>query len=85
MAETETMAPDKRRGPQGPRQAKPIFLVVEYTDENGQAVKLDGDRLVITPTKDTSALVQMLTSGAGTKTVVSITPPSAADNGNPAS
>lgn len=85
MAEADTtQATKKRRAPQGPRVQKPIFLVISYTDENGNPVKLDSARLTVEPTKDTASLVSMLTQGGSDKTVVSITPPSAAANGNPA-
>lgn len=74
MSETQETAPvaKKRRAPAGPRQTKPIFLVISYTDEEGNPVKLDKSRLTVEPTKDPAAVVELVTSGDTVATVVTI-------------
>jgi hypothetical protein len=84
-AQNTTEVAKKRRKPQGPRQVKPIFLVIEYRDESGQPQKLDADRLTITPSKDTEELLKLVTGGgAEFKTVMNIVPP-VATKASPAS
>ncbi|MCA2510511.1 MAG: hypothetical protein IM561_09025 [Microcystis sp. M60BS1] len=62
-----------RRKPQGPRQTKPLFLIIDYTDEQGNPVKLDKARLTVRPTKDPTALVEMVTNDEGSlSTVVTV-------------
>lgn len=59
-------AQEKTRKPRkasGPRQEKPAFLVISYTNEDGSPVKLDANRLNIAMTKDATRLVSMFTSG----------------------
>ncbi len=76
--ETQATEGKKRRKPQGPRQAKPIFAVISYTDEEGNDVRLDVERLNIEFTKDSSELVQKLTGpDAGKLVVKSVTLPTA--------
>jgi hypothetical protein len=74
MSEVQTNeAPKKtRRKPQGPRQTKPVFLIVRYTDEDGTPVKLDKSRLSIENTKDAAQVVELVTSGDASATVVTI-------------
>lgn len=62
----------KRRKAQGPRQTKPIFLVLRYTDEQGNVVKLDKNRLTIEHTKDPAQVIDLVTSGDNSATVVTI-------------
>ena len=70
---TEVAAPaKKRRKAQGPRQTKPIYLVVKYTDENGNQVKLNKANLSIEPTKDPSQVIDLVTEGSEVATVVTI-------------
>lgn len=81
MADTDTTAaaaPKAKRKAQGPKQMKPVFLVITYKDEQGNAVKLDKSRLSVEPTKDASAVVEMVTSGDTIATVVTIRVPSEA-------
>lgn len=63
MADAEqNAAPVKKpRKAQGPRQEKPIFAVFRYTDENGNAVKLEESRLNVSFTKDAAELVKLIT------------------------
>lgn len=61
MAATETTAPAQKRKAQGPRQEKPVFVIVSYNDENGNPVQLDADRLNMRFTKDAGELVVLLT------------------------
>lgn len=58
----EAKAPKKRRA-SGPRQARPVFAVVTYTDENGNAVQLNKDALTIKIERDSAKIVELLTSG----------------------
>lgn len=67
----EAPAKRTRRKSDKPRQAKPLFLILEYTDENGNAVKLDKSRLVINHTKDPAAVIDLM-EGGGSQTVVTI-------------
>lgn len=67
----EVAAPKKRKA-QGPRQTKPIFLVVRYIDEEGNPVKLDKARLSIEHTKDPAQVIDLVTNGDNTATVVTI-------------
>lgn len=61
MAATETTAPAQKRKAQGPRQEKPVFVIVSYTNEAGEPVMLDADRLNLRFTKDAAELVVLLT------------------------
>lgn len=68
MADT----PKKRRA-SGPRQQRPVFAVVTYTDENGNAVQLNKDNLNIAIERDSAKIVEMLTGGSmGSATVVRV-------------
>lgn len=58
----ETAPPRKRRA-SGPRQARPVFGVVTYTDENGQPMQLDKSRLSVKIERDSAKIVELLTSG----------------------
>ncbi len=59
----QAAAPAKRRKPQGPRKERPTFLLIRATDEQGQPIALDADRLEIQSTKDAGKLLQMVTKG----------------------
>lgn len=59
-------APKQRRKSSGPRQQRPVFALVNYTDENGNAVQLNKDTLSIKIERDSAKIVEMLTSGDGT-------------------
>lgn len=75
MSEAQTAPAEtakKRRKPQGPRQTKPLFLVIRYTDEEGNIVKLDKSRLQISHTKDAASVVELVTEGDPNATVVTI-------------
>jgi hypothetical protein len=69
---TPTEAPKKKRKAQGPRQTKPVFLVLRYTDEQGNAAKLDKTRLSVEHTKDPAQVIDLVTSGDNDATVVTI-------------
>lgn len=57
-------ATNPRKGrKQGPRTPKPIFALVGYTDENGNAVALNKNGLSIKLVRDAAQIVDMLTSG----------------------
>jgi hypothetical protein len=74
MAEAQNAAGEgkKRRKASGPRTARPIFAVVSYRDEQGQAVQLDKARLTIKLERDAGKLVELVTNpeNAGGVTVV---------------
>lgn len=74
MADTgTTAAPAKKRKAQGPRQAKPLFAVIKYTDDQGQAVVLDKSRLSISVERDAGKLLELVTGeGVGPATVMKI-------------
>lgn len=61
MAEGQT----KKRRASGPRQQRPVFAIVTYSDESGHPVQLDKDRLTIRIERDSAKIVEMLTSGDG--------------------
>jgi hypothetical protein len=48
----------------GPRQQRPVFAIVTYSDENG-AVQLDKNNLHIKIERDSAKIVELLTSGDG--------------------
>jgi hypothetical protein len=56
MADT----PKKRRS-SGPRQARPVFAVVSYTNEDGSLVTLDKNRLNIRIERDAGKLLELVT------------------------
>lgn len=67
-----TEAPKRtRKKSDKPRQAKPLFLILEYADEAGNPVKLDKTRLVINHTKDPAQVIDLM-EGGGNQTVVTI-------------
>lgn len=70
----DTPATPKKRRSSGPRQQRPVFALVRYTDENGNQVSLNKDGLSITIERDSGKIVEMLTSGdgAGGATVVRV-------------
>lgn len=71
MSEQVTETPKKRRkAATGPRQSKPMFAIVTYHDEDGNAVKLNGSALSIRFTKDSEELVALLTTDGGTNATV---------------
>lgn len=47
----------------GPRKQRPVFAIVNYTDENGTAQRLNKDGLSIQIERDSSKIVELLTSG----------------------
>ena len=65
-------APKKKRAA-FTRTPKPVFAIIQYTDENGTAVKLNRDGLSIKFEKDAGNLVELLTGeGMGSATVVKV-------------
>lgn len=56
-------APKKTRKPQGPRVAKPIYILVTYKDENGNTVPLAQERVSITAVKDPVEVIKMFQNG----------------------
>ncbi len=72
----------KRRAPQGPRQAKPLYLLVSYTDTDGTPVPLEASRIKIVATKNAeevaTAVMEAATNGGAMPAMVKWTPPSAA-------
>jgi hypothetical protein len=64
----------QRRKSSGPRQQRPVFALVTYTDEQGAPVQLSKDRLNIKIERDSAKIVDLLTSGegAGSATVVRV-------------
>lgn len=56
-------APKKTRKSSGPRQQRPVFAIVSYTDENGTAVKLNQAGISIQIERDSGRLVELLTGG----------------------
>lgn len=62
MAADTTAPATKRRAP-GPRTPKPVFAIVSYQDEQGQAVSLDKNRLNIQIERDSAKIVELLTGG----------------------
>jgi hypothetical protein len=74
-------APKKARKAQGPRQNKPIYILVRYTDESGNIVPLERSRVQVEAVKDPTKLIEMLL-GSGADSMegaafVSFTPPTA--------
>lgn len=63
----------KRKRAAFTRTPKPVFAIINYTDENGVATKLSRDGLSITFEKDSGKLVELLTGeGMGNATVVKV-------------
>lgn len=60
MAEATT---GKKRRASGPRTPRPVFGIVTYTDDQGQPVQLDKNRLSITIERDSARIVELLTGG----------------------
>lgn len=52
-----------RRKSTGPRQQRPVFAIVTYTDDSGAPVQLDKSRLNIKIERDSAAIVELLTGG----------------------
>lgn len=74
MSEAEVaVAPARkpRKKAEGPRNVKPIYLVVRYRDEEGNQVKLDKARLSVETTKDPGKVIDLIESG-DLATVVSV-------------
>jgi hypothetical protein len=57
----EATAPKARRKPQGPRQQRPVFAIVTYTDSEGNAAKLNASGLSIKIERDSAKIVELLT------------------------
>jgi hypothetical protein len=76
----------RQRRASGPRQARPIFGVVSYTDENGNDVLLAKERLVIKVERDAGKLLELVTGENAGKpvTVVKIDLPQAQKKEAPA-
>lgn len=77
-APTDTPAPKKRRAPQGPRQQRPIFAIVSYTDAEGALQTLESSRLSIAFERDSAKLLEALLpggSGMQASAVVRVTLP----------
>jgi hypothetical protein len=53
----------KTRKSSGPRQQRPVFAVVRYTDENGTEQKLNSSGLTIQIERDSAKIVDFLTGG----------------------
>jgi hypothetical protein len=67
-------APKKRKA-QGPRIAKPIYILLGYTNEDGSVYPLDASRVNVTAVKDPVEVVKMFASGeAAGRAFVSFTP-----------
>lgn len=60
----EATAPKARRKSSGPRQQRPVFAVVRYSDSDGNPVQLDQNKLQIVIERDSAKLVEMLTGGS---------------------
>lgn len=86
MAATETKT-DKRKGPRGPRQAKPIFCVVTVRNADGSELNVgaqSGMQIDVRMTKDSAELVTILTSGnASNAAVVQATQAAEPSRANP--
>jgi hypothetical protein len=54
-------APAKKRRASGPRQSRPVFAVVSYTNEDGSLVTLDKNRLQIRIERDAGKLLDIVT------------------------
>lgn len=82
MAEdTTTTAPaaKKTRKAQGPRQAKPVFAVVTYQDEQGNDVVLNKTGLKIMLERDAAKLLDIVTGqGFGAAAVIRVELPATA-------
>lgn len=81
MASTDTAttdAPAKRKRASFTRTAKPQYMVVSYTDENGTPVPLRREGLSIKVTKDTDELVALMTAGLGDATLIKVDSPAPA-------
>lgn len=79
MAEAQTATKTKKtRKPQGPRQAKPVYAIVSYTDEDGNAQRLVKANLKIELERDTAKVMDILESGEGSATILRVTLPEAA-------
>lgn len=65
----------KTRKAQGPRIAKPIYILLRYTNEDGSVFPLDQARVQITAVKDPVEVVKMFQDGSATGAAfVSFTP-----------
>lgn len=56
-------APKKTRKAQGPRTAKPIYILVRAKDENGNPIALTPERVEVTAVKDPVEVVNMFAKG----------------------
>lgn len=64
---------DKRKGPKGPRTAKPIFCVVTLRNSDGSEFNIgaqSGFTVEVRMTKDSAELVSILTSGNASNVAV---------------
>lgn len=72
----QTPETKKRRKPQGPRQARPMFAIVTYSDENGNDVVLNKANLQIKLERDAAKLLDLVTgAGVGPAAVVRVEMP----------
>lgn len=70
---TEAPKTDKRKGPKGPRVAKPIFCVVTLRNSDGSEFNIgaqSGYTVEVRMTKDSAELVTILTSGNASNVAV---------------
>lgn len=73
MATETAPKTDKRKGPKGPRVAKPIFCVVTARNADGSEINLgaqSGLTVEVRMTKDSAELVTILTSGNASNVAV---------------
>lgn len=56
-------APKTRRKSTGPRKQRPVFAIVTYVDEAGNAQQLNKDHLNIQIERDSAKIVEALTGG----------------------
>lgn len=66
----ETAAPAKKTRKAFTRAPQSLFLIVRYKDENGATVALSPDQLSVEVTKDSKALVELLTGPQGAQGAV---------------
>jgi hypothetical protein len=75
MATEENKAPKKRKA-QGPRQVKPLHLLVRINDEQGNPIQFDKSQVSVEVVKDPQVLIDLLTGGGMEgATYVRFTPP----------
>lgn len=80
-AKTETTTEGaKKRKAQGPRQVKPLHMLISVRDANGEVLQLTQDQVSIEVVKDPAVLLTKLTTGGmGGAVYVQFTPPKGAE------